>query len=73
MEKNIKKNVGIYIYIHKTESLCCTAEINTLKMKYTSIKKYTLCTTAFKLMVPTTDELNNCELALCRKSVDIYF
>ena len=36
MEKNIKNNV----YVCITESLCCTAEINTiLQMNYTSIKK----------------------------------
>ena len=27
MEKNIKKNVFVYIYICKTKSLCCTAKI----------------------------------------------
>ena len=37
MEKNIKKE---YIYICITESLCCTAEINTtLWINYTSITK----------------------------------
>ena len=31
MEKNIKMEIYIYIYIYiyKTESLCCTAEVNT--------------------------------------------
>ena len=34
--RECKKNV----YIHTTESLCCTAEINTtLQIDYTSIKK----------------------------------
>ena len=73
MEKNKKKNVCVYLYTHITESLCCTEEVNTLKIKYTSIKKYTLRTTALLLMVPTTDELNNCELALCRENADMYF
>ena len=37
MEKNMKNNV----YICITESLCCTAEINTmLQIGYTSIIKY---------------------------------
>ena len=37
MEKNIKKNV----YLCITESLCCTAEMNTtLEINYTSIKKF---------------------------------
>ena len=36
MEKNIKKNV----YICRTETLCCTAEINTtLYINYILIKK----------------------------------
>ena len=34
MEKNMKKNV----YICTTESLCCTAEINTLQINYISKK-----------------------------------
>ena len=32
METNIKK----YVYVFLTESLCCTAEINTLSINYTS-------------------------------------
>ena len=42
MEKNLKKNtyVSIYIYIYISESLCCTPETNTtLQSNYTSIKK----------------------------------
>ena len=39
MEKNTKKNVNIHI----TESLCCTAEVNTtLQINYTSKKKKNL-------------------------------
>ena len=37
MEKNMKKD--IYIYICKMESLCCIPEINMLQINYTSIKK----------------------------------
>ena len=29
----------VYIYIYINESLCCTAEINTLEINYISIKK----------------------------------
>ena len=29
MEKNIKKNIYIYIHIYMAESLCCAAKIDT--------------------------------------------
>ena len=35
----MKKNTYMYICTYKTESFCCTAEINTtLQINYTSIK-----------------------------------
>ena len=42
MEKNMKRNIYmcVYIYIYKTESLCYAPETNTkLKIYYTAIKK----------------------------------
>ena len=42
MEKNIKKNVCViylHTHTHKTESLCCPAEINTTLYKSTTILK----------------------------------
>ena len=37
MEKNLKKNIYMYIHINITESLCCASE--TLDINNTSIKK----------------------------------
>ena len=43
-----KERMCVYIYI--TESLCYTVEINTLQIKYTSIKKFFLKSNAGKFL-----------------------
>ena len=38
MKKNMNKNIYTFLCVHVTEPLCCTSEISTFYINYTSIK-----------------------------------